>query len=503
MNPRRPAGLQAPANIQAPLKAIFREGHMASFGPSRRSLLQGTIAASALSLTGIPARADVQWKKYAGTTIEANLIKGPRGELLQKYASEFTDLTGIKVESELIPEQQQRQKAVIELTSGKPSFDVVHVSYHVQKRQFDKAGWLADLTPFMKDPNLTAPDLKVDDFSVGGRQFAQNEKGEMRSLPWSVDYFILYWNKELFAKKGVAVPKTMDEMVAAAEKLNDPANGVYGFTGRGLRNANMTLWTNFFLDYGGEFLDAKGNILTDGPEAIEATKTYQRLLTKTAPPGVAGFNWMESMASLTQGRAAMWIDGVGWAPPIEDPNASRVVGKIGYTLVPAGPKGQYSATYGDGIGVAQASTKKEAAYLYCQWAVSKTMGARLLQAGGGVPFRDSVLNDETVRKGVKMPPEWLDSVIGSAKISKLGLPVIIPVAEFRDLVGAAVTATLSGADPATELKKAHEQFRPILERSEKATYGSPRHRHAWAWPVEDGLGPRMATKGSAREGRRK
>ena len=304
-----------------------------------------------LGLTGFPAYADVQWKKYAGTTIEANLIKGPRGELLQKYASEFTDLTGIKVESEVIPEQQQRQKAVIELTSGKPSFDVIHVSYHVQKRQFEKAGWLADLTGFMKDPNLTAPDLKVDDFSAGGLQFAQNDKGEMHSLPWSVDYFILYWNKELFAKKGVAVPKTMDEMAVAAEKLNDPANGIYGFTGRGLRNANMTLWTNFFLNYGGEFLDAKGNILTDGPEAIEATKMYQRLLTKTAPPGVAGFNWMESMASLTQGRAAMWIDGVGWAPPIEDPNASRVVGKIGYALVPAGPKGQYSAAYGDGIGI--------------------------------------------------------------------------------------------------------------------------------------------------------
>ena len=58
-------------------------------------------------------------------------------------------------------------------------------------------------------------------------------------------------------------------------------------------------------------------------------------------------------------------------------------------------------------------------------------------------------------------------MIGSAKIPKLGLPVIVPVAEFRDIIGAAVTATLSGADPATELKKAHEQFRPILERSEK------------------------------------
>src|SRR5215813_14553517 len=150
---------------------------------SRRAVLAGSAAAGALAFTGTPARAEVNWKKYAGTKLEVILAKGPRGDNLQKYIKEFTDLTGIEVESEQIPEQQQRQKAVIELTSGKPSFDVVHVSYHVQKRQFDKAGWLADLTPFMKDPNLTAPDLTVDDFSAGGRLFAQNEKGEMRSLP--------------------------------------------------------------------------------------------------------------------------------------------------------------------------------------------------------------------------------------------------------------------------------------------------------------------------------
>ncbi len=134
----------------------------------------------------------------------------------------------------------------------------------------------------------------------------------------------------------------------------------------------------------------------------------------------------------------------------------------------AGRPGRHSATYGDGLGIAAASKNKEAAYLLCQWAVSKTQGARLLQAGGGVPFRNSILNDPEIQKGVKMPKEWLQSVIDSAKISKLGLPVIIPVAEFRDLVGAAITSTLAGADPATELKKAHEQFRPILERSEKA-----------------------------------
>src|ERR1700749_4158637 len=367
---------------------------------SRRAMLAGTAAAGVLALTSRAAWADVQWKKYSGTTLEAILSKGPRGDNLQKYIKEFTALSGIEVESEQIPEQQQRQKVVIELASGKPGFAVIPLSYHVQKRQFEKAGWLADMSGYLKDPNLTPPDFVENDFSAAGLQYARNDKGQMLSLPWSVDYFILYYNKERFQKKGVAVPKTLDEMVEAAEKLTDAKEGTFGFVGRGLRNANMTLWTNFYLDYGGEFLDAKGNILTDGPEAIEATKLYQKLLTKSAPPGVAGFNWMGLMASFTQGRSAMWIDGVGWAPPLEDPNASRIVGKVGYTIVPAGPKGQYSATYGDGIGVAQACPNKEAAYLLCQWLVSKTQGARLLQAGGGVPFRSSVLGDPDTRKGV-------------------------------------------------------------------------------------------------------
>ena len=449
-------------------KTAGEKQRMEKSGISRRAVLAGAAAAGAMGFARFPARAaEPQWKKFAGTKLEVILAKGPRGDNLQRYAKEFTELTGIQVESEQIPEQQQRQKVVIELASGKPSFDVIHLSYHVQKRQFEKAGWLADLSGYMKDANLTAPDLVESDFSAAGLQYARNDKGQMLSLPWSVDYFILYYNKEIFQKKGIEIPKTLDEMVLAAEKLTDPKEGTFGFVGRGLRNANMTLWTNFFLNYGGEFLDAKGNILTDGPEAIEATKLYQRLLTKVAPPGVAGFNWMESMAAFTQGRAAMWIDGVGWAPPLEDPAASRIVGKVGYTIVPAGPKGTYSATYGDGIGVAQACPNKKAAYLLCQWLVSKTQGARLLQAGGGVPFRNSVLNDPVTQSGVKLPKEWLQSAIDSGKISKLGLPVIIPVAEFRDIVGAALTATLSGADPATELKKAHEQFRPILERSEK------------------------------------
>src|SRR6266446_10421973 len=116
-------------------------------GVSRRQLLQAGAAAAALG--AIPgtlqraaqAQSAFDWKKYKGEKIEVFLVKSPRGDLLSKYHKEFEDLTGISVGSEMVPEQQQRQKAVIEFNSGNPSFDVIALSYHVQKRQFAKNNW--------------------------------------------------------------------------------------------------------------------------------------------------------------------------------------------------------------------------------------------------------------------------------------------------------------------------------------------------------------------------
>ncbi|MDO1584869.1 ABC transporter substrate-binding protein [Rhizobium oryzicola] len=435
--------------------------------PTRRSFLAASAAIGGAALIGgRPAAAAVDWKRFSGTTLNVNLVKSPRSDTLTKYLPEFESLTGIKVNAEATPEQQQRQKTVIELSTGKPSFDVVHLSYHVQKRQFEKGGWLADISGFLKDPNLTDPSLTEGDFAEAGLLFAKDAKGTLRSLPFSVDYWIVYWNKELFEKKGLSYPTSLDELVAAAEKITDPSANTYGFVARGLKNANTPVWTSFMLGYGASTIGPDGKINTLSKEAIEAAKLYQRLLTKSAPPGVSGFNWAEAQSAFLQGKIGMWFDGVGFAPPIEDPQKSRVVGKTGYSVMPKGPGGQAAGTFGDGLGVVEASTKKEAAYLFCQWAISHDMGARLLQAGAGVPFRQSILTDAKVREGVKMPGAWLDAVAGSGKVSKLALPVIIPVTEFRDIYGVALTNMIGGADAETELKNATAQFEPVLARSE-------------------------------------
>jgi multiple sugar transport system substrate-binding protein len=53
---------------------------------------------------------------------------------------------------------------------------------------------------------------------------------------------------------------------------------------------------------------------------------------------------------------------------------------------------------------------------------------------------------------------------GSNKIARPGLPEIVAVTEFRDIYGIGLTNMLQGSDPATELKKASEQFRPVLAK---------------------------------------
>ncbi len=57
----------------------------------------------------------------------------------------------------------------------------------------------------------------------------------------------MFWNKAIFAEKGVPFPKTMDEMLEAARKLTDKSKGIYGMVGRGLKNANLPLYTSFLM----------------------------------------------------------------------------------------------------------------------------------------------------------------------------------------------------------------------------------------------------------------
>ena len=128
---------------------------MAMTGLRRRGVLAG--AAGLLATQPAWGQSGFDWTRCKGQHIEVLLAKSPRSDLFQRDQKEFEQLTGVSVGAEQIPEQQQRQKMVIEFASGRTSFDVAFVAPHVQKRLFAKAGWLEDLRPLMADTALTRP----------------------------------------------------------------------------------------------------------------------------------------------------------------------------------------------------------------------------------------------------------------------------------------------------------------------------------------------------------
>jgi len=438
----------------------------------RRRLLQAS--AAVLAAPAIVERANAQsafdWKQFKGQTIEVNFQLSPRGDLAKRLNKDFEELTGIKVGFEQIPEQQQRPKVAMEMASGRPSFDVVNVGMHVQKRLVEKAKWMEDLRPLIGDKSMTHADFDLADFSAPSMKVATGDDGKINALPLNQDLFILFYNKELLAAKGYsAPPKTFDEMMTMAQALTDPSKQIYGFVGRGLKNANVVLYDNILLGWDQETVTPDGKkLLTDTPAAIEAGQWYQKIMRECGPPGNIGFNWNECQTTFMQGRAAMWWDGIGFSAPLLDKTKSRIVEKVGFAPVPAGPKAHNCATFIDGMGIPATAKNKKAAWIYLQWITSKPVQYEQLRSGAGTPPRLSAYGREDIVKNSAFPQQWFDTTTTSLKMARPGLPVIVPVTEFRDTIGVALTNVVGGADVATELKKATAAFQPVLDKSNEA-----------------------------------
>src|SRR5437870_4469347 len=208
------------------------------------------------------------------------------------------------------------------------------------------------------------------------------------------------------------------------------------------------------------------NDFTDGARAgVAALDLYTRLLRQYAPPGVVNFNWYECSASFMQGQVAIYMDGVNFASQFEDTAKSKVVGKVGYAMLPSGPGGRVSPIYITGMAVSSQSRNKEAAYLFGQWATSKQNMVRELMAGVGVG-RSSTWDSSEVKTKPKMPADWYQAYQASLKIGRQGLPEIVGVTEYRDIIGVAIQKAIEGAPAAQVLAQAQKDFQDLLNRTE-------------------------------------
>jgi multiple sugar transport system substrate-binding protein len=385
--------------------------------------------------------------------------------IVQKLIPDFMKLTGIEVDYQVVPEQQLRQKLPIEMNAKSSAIDVYVTSMQVEKLLFSAAGWYEPLNRYLENPGLTPPDYDWKDFGPAGTYWGLKSDGTVVAIPMGVGLWAYMYRQDLYAEKGLNPTTTVDGLIAAVKALHKPPV-MYGFVGRGLKNANTPLWGCLTTALGGSCLDdSKTRLLTTSEEAIEAAKVYADLMRTYGPPGSIGFNWMECQGAFTQGIVACWSDGLNFALPLEDPTRSKVKGRVGYAPHPGSSRRKpFGGTSMDAMAINPFGKNKEAAWLFTAWVSSRPVMFNLMTQGAMIGTRNSIYQDPGFVKANSLPKGWVDAVAEALQNPIPQLPELRDVNQFRDIYGIALANIVEGADARTELEKATREFEPIFQK---------------------------------------
>lgn len=417
-----------------------------------------------LSALAVTSAQDFDWRRFEGTQIRFLMNRHPFTNWLEPLVPQFEELTGIRVTLEIFPEDQFRQRRLLEVSSGAPTLDGYMVMPGQVGAQYLGANWIRFIDDLIADPSLTMPDLDLDDFFGGAINTFRTADG-LFGLPLQIESSLLFYRKDLFEAAGLAgPPETLDELRAYAEILH--SNEVAGFAMRGRGAAATSQIVNFLYSFGGRWLNEDGSSALASEESQAALSYYADLLRNFGPPGPANMHWAEVTSLYAQGQVAMIFDANVFRSIMEDPaQAIPVVREnTGYAPLPAGPAGRIPAVLVWGLSINHASQNPEAAWYFIQWALSKENQVRALLAG--VPAaRASAWENEEFR--ATAPADWIEASQLSFEIGQPDWnPPVVPVGEVRDAYGLAIVAALEGRDIAQALQSSASEIDRIVARSQ-------------------------------------
>src|SRR3954452_8453506 len=134
-------------------------------GDAMRKKLWGAIAFAGALMTSVSAMAwtlEEAAQPYKGTNIKAIFLDRPGYAAAIKLLPDFEKKTGIKVNYEIVPYENSRERQVLNFTGG-GEIDVVLVDV-VWIGEFAGNGWLTPMETFIGDKKLADPNLDLKDF---------------------------------------------------------------------------------------------------------------------------------------------------------------------------------------------------------------------------------------------------------------------------------------------------------------------------------------------------
>ena len=372
-----------------------------------------------LTLGGSPARAEGdpevnKWLKDVGSKFKGKKIRytseaTPPTVVLDKLKGEFTELTGIEVEIEIVPLEQVLAKATQDVQGQLGSYDLYYLDQ----------SWVATFAQDTFDPialydkkkDLAMPGMDWADFSKPLVDGLAVYDGHWVGIPFDIPIMTTMYRKDILEKHKIAPPKTVDEFVAAVKMITqaEKANGMFG-TGLQAKSGHYSLecdWTQVVWNNGGTIFGPDKQFAGNSDAAVGGLKIYQELL-KNAPAESTNSTWDGQFQMMASGQCALVNSWDEFFPGL-DADDSKVKGLWMATRPIRGPKYAKPSEAGFGeipgpghqggsvLALSKYSKNADAAWIFMQWACSKDIMTRCTLGGGFAPMRISSFADPRVK----------------------------------------------------------------------------------------------------------
>lgn len=418
----------------------------------------GILAAAALASCGAGDDGGAEADGGSSGPLRVTLANHVWTDIIEGKIPQFEEEFGIDVELSQLSEDQLVDQYKVKLNAGSDEMDVMMYRPLQVGKLFGQSNYFADIT----DKVESDAEWDWSDFQPGpvGLTTYQNV---VVGVPMITETEVLYYRKDLLEQAGIEVPKTLEELEAAAAAIDEANPEIAGFVSRTGRSTAVTQLSGYLYSFGGEWIDDEGNSAVASDEAIAAYEYYGSLLREHGPDNLStDMSWPEAAAIFAQGNAAFWTDASSLYQNVFDPEKSTVSEEVGFAPFPAGPEGSHPYNVAAwALGINAASENQDNAWKFIQWATSKEMTLEI-QAEGVPGARTSAWEDTA---GTASLPDALAKAISLNGEGGVGndRPLVIGVAEAREIVGGPIVAAIAGEDVAAAAEEADAAFQELLD----------------------------------------
>jgi multiple sugar transport system substrate-binding protein len=365
----------------------------------------GLLFAAALALP-LSAAAQTKLRVFSGG-------QNQRPDLMRQLFDRYQRANpgvAIEIETGGATSELQRQYLSTVLNAKDPAIDVYLIDI-VNPAQYFGAGWLEPLNAYLGEPvKVLQPYLPV---------YASSNvvEGKLAAMPAFADAMFMYYRRDLLEKHKIAEPKTWDELVAAARRIQQ-AEGNAQLQGLSLQGAPIEgAVCTFLLPYwsqGKAFNDANGRLTLDRPAAVRGLQQWLSMMDA----GVVKRNVAEVRTgdTVNEFKAGQVIFAINWSwawDRFADDADSKVKGQVGVMPLPAMAGGQNVTCVGGWQWAVSAFSRHKAEAAKLVNFMASPDSSRFLAAEGALlPTSAALYTDPTVVKAVPWFKDAAPAVAG-------------------------------------------------------------------------------------------